>query len=259
MRTAVQLLRSLLFITVMYLSMAVVALGFFPLTLIQRKWAFAAVHAYARFVRWAARVLVGLHSEVRGQVPDGEVIIASKHQSFFDIIMIVSVVPRPKFIMKKELTRTPFVGYYAKAIGCIPVDRGKRGAAIKQMVDDVKAGRQAPGQLIIFPQGTRVAAGAHKPYKVGVGVLYKETAQPLIPAATNVGVFWKRHGIMRWPGRAVVEFLPAVEPGLKVEEVMARLEEVIESSSNRLMAEAGFAIEAHDADTPSGAAEGEQG
>ena len=244
MNNALQLLRSLLFITVMYLGMLVVAVAYFPLTLIDRTWAFSAVHAYTRFVRWAARVIVGLRSEIRGTPPEGEVIIASKHQSFFDIILIVSAVPRPKFIMKKELIWTPLVGYYGKSIGCIPVDRGKRGAAVKQMVADVKAGQGTAGQLIIFPQGTRVAAGAHKPYKIGVGVLYKETGQTVIPAATNVGVFWKRHGLMRWPGLAVVEFLPAMEAGLAVDDFMARLEGSIETASNRLMAEAGFRIEA---------------
>ncbi len=158
--------------------------------------------------------MVGLKSEVRGEVPTDEVLLASKHQSFFDIIIIVSVVPRPKFIMKKEIKWAPIVGYYAQRIGCIAVDRGKRSLAIKQMVADVKSGTQLPGQLIIFPQGTRVAAGAAKPYKIGTGVLYRETGQDCVPAATNVGVFWKRHGIMRNPGLAVVEFLPRIKSGI---------------------------------------------
>ncbi len=240
MKTALQWLRSLIFIIVMYLGMAAMALFFFPLSLMNRKWAFSAVHSYTNFVRWAARVIVGLKSEIRGTVPEGEVIIASKHQSFFDIILIVSVVPRPKFIMKKEILWTPIVGFFAKAIGCIAVDRGKRGAAVKKMVADVKEGRSLPGQLIIFPQGTRVAAGAEKPYKIGTGVLYKETGQSVVPTATNVGVFWKRHGIMRWPGTAVVEFMPAIEQGLETADFMGALEEAVESGSNRLMAEAGF-------------------
>lgn len=240
MKTAIQWVRSLLFIVAMYLAMAVMATLAFPFTLVKRDYAFTIVHAYTKLVRWLAALLVGLKSEIRGPVPQDEVIIASKHQSFFDIILIVSAVPRPKFIMKKELIWTPFVGYYAKAIGCVAVDRGKRGKAIKQMVEDVKAGRAHPGQLIIFPQGTRVAAGASKPYKIGTGVLYKETGQKVVPAATNVGVFWKRHGIMRWPGTAVVEFLPAIEPGLNLDVFMAELEQVVEGKSNSLMQEAGF-------------------
>ncbi|HHS94589.1 MAG TPA: 1-acyl-sn-glycerol-3-phosphate acyltransferase, partial [Rhodobacterales bacterium] len=237
---AIQWLRSLVFIIVMYLVMIVVAAIGFPFTLANRDAAFRVIHIYVRILRWLAAVIVGLKSEIRGPVPQDEVIIASKHQSFFDIILVAGSVPRPKFIMKKQLKWTPIIGFYAKAIGCIPVDRGKRGQAIKQMLADVEAGRSNPGQLIIFPQGTRVAAGAAKPYKIGTGVLYKETGQRVVPAATNVGVFWARHGIMRWPGTAVVEFLPPIEQGLEINDFMARLEEVVEDNSNRLMAEAGF-------------------
>jgi 1-acyl-sn-glycerol-3-phosphate acyltransferase len=108
------------------------------------------------------------------------------------------------------------------------------------MMEGVKAGTALPGQLIIYPQGTRVAAGATKPYKVGTGLLYQQIGQPCVPAATNVGVFWKRTGIHRQPGLAVVEFLPAIAPGLDMDAFMARIEEVIETASNRLMEEAGF-------------------
>ena len=240
MRTAVQWVRSLIFNIQMYLAMVVLALVFTPLTIFGRHWAFRAVHTYCRYVRWSAARIVGLRSEIRGEVPTGEAIIASKHQSFFDIIMIVSAVPEPKFIMKKEILWTPIVGYYGKALGCIPVDRGKRGQAIKKMVADVKSGASAFGQLIIFPQGTRVAAGAQKKYKIGTGVLYTETGRPCVPAATNVGVFWKRHGIMRHPGLAVVEFLPTIEPGLEMDAFMAEMEQSVEVNSNRLMEEAGL-------------------
>jgi PPOX class probable FMN-dependent enzyme len=157
---AIQWLRSLVFIGQMYLMMAVLALFFTPMTLISRDWAFRGVRTYCRWVRWTASWMVGLRSEVRGPVPEDEVLVAAKHQSFFDIIIIVSVVPRPKFIMKKELMWAPILGWYAKQIGCIPVDRGKRGAAVAKMIEDAARGRRRPGQLIIYPQGTRVAPGA---------------------------------------------------------------------------------------------------
>ena len=242
MKTALQALRSLLFIAVMYLSMAVLALVYLVPTLLTEDGAFRAIRTYCRFVRWSARVIVGLKSEIRGEAPVDEVIIASKHQSFFDIIMIVSAVPRPKFIMKKELLRAPILGWYARKIGCVPVDRGRRSEAMKKMVADVKAGTAAPGQLIIYPQGTRVAAGANRPYKVGVGVLYSELGQDCVPAATNVGVFWPRHGIYRKPGLAVVEFLPRIPAGQGVEAFMAEIAPVVETASNRLMAEAGLVV-----------------
>ncbi len=242
MRNAVQWVLSLIFIIQMYLMMPLMALYYFPLAVLDRKWAFAGVRTYCRWVRFSARWIVGLKSEVRGKVPTDEVLIASKHQSFFDIIIIVSEVPRPKFIMKKQLKWAPILGWFALRIGCVPVDRGKRGQAIRQMLADVKSGAAEPGQLIIFPQGTRVAAGAQRPYKVGVGVLYKELGQPCVPTATNVGVFWPRHGILRKPGLAVVEFLDPIEPGLEMGTFMELLEERIETASNRLMTEAGLKL-----------------
>jgi 1-acyl-sn-glycerol-3-phosphate acyltransferase len=240
MRLALQYVLSVIFIGQMYLAMLVLAIWFTPLVLFRREAAYDAVHTYCRWVRWSASVLVGLRSEIRGEVPQAEVLIASKHQSFFDIILIVSAVPRPKFIMKKELLWAPILGWYAKQIGCVPVDRGRRSEAMKKMVADVKSGRALAGQLIIYPQGTRVAAGDVKPYKAGVGVLYSELGQPCVPAATNVGVFWPRHGLLRKPGLSVVEFLPPVPPGLSVPAFMARIEADIERASDRLMAEAGF-------------------
>ncbi|AJE48961.1 lysophospholipid acyltransferase family protein [Celeribacter indicus] len=236
----VQWLLSLIFIIQMYLAMAVCALIFTPFVLVRRDMAFVAVHSYCRWVRFSARVIVGLRSEVRGEVPADEVLVASKHQSFFDIILLCGALPRPKFIMKKQLVWAPIVGFYARKIGCIPVDRGKRGQAIKRMIADVKSGAAMPGQLIIFPQGTRVAAGAKMPYKIGTGVLYEQTGQDIVPAATNVGVFWRRKGIYRGRGTAVLEFLPRIPAGRNMKEVMAGLEEMVETASDRLMDEAGF-------------------
>jgi len=236
----IQWLRSLLFVGQMYAMMPILALFFTPWAIVDRRGAFAGVHAYTRWVRWTAGWMVGLKTEVRGAVPQGEALIASKHQSFLDIILIVSAVPRPKFIMKSSLKWAPVLGWYGMRIGNIAVDRGKRAEAMRQMVDGVRNGTQTPGQLIIYPQGTRVAPGAERPYKIGTAVLYRETGQTCIPAATNVGVFWPRTGIYRKPGTAVVEFLPPIEQGLSQDAFMARLEHEIETASDRLLKEAGF-------------------
>ncbi|MCA0044342.1 lysophospholipid acyltransferase family protein [Celeribacter litoreus] len=230
----------------MYLAMMVLAIVFTPFVIMSRKYAYTACWTYCQWVRFSAKWIAGLKSEIRGEVPVDEVLIGAKHQSFFDIILIVSAVPRPKFIMKKQLIWAPIVGYYAKRIGCVAVDRGKRGMAIKKMVEDVRSGASLPGQLIIFPQGTRVAPGASLPYKIGSGVLYEQTGQDIVPAATNVGVFWPRHGVYRKPGLAVVEFLPRIKAGKEIKPMMAELEEAVETASDKLMLEAGFELPAKD-------------
>ncbi|MBL4918340.1 lysophospholipid acyltransferase family protein [Szabonella alba] len=240
MRNSLQWLLSLVFILQMYLAMLVLGIVYFPWALISRDGARAACHAFCRWVRFSLRLLTGLRTEVRGPVPQGEVLIAAKHQSFLDILLIFGAVPRGKFIMKRELIWAPVLGLYALRIGCVPVNRGKRGQAITRMMADVKSGAQDPGQLIIYPQGTRIAPGVKAPYKAGTAALYGQLRQDCVPVAANVGLFWPKHGILRKPGLAVVEFLPAIPPGLPNAEFMARMETEIETASDRLMAEAGF-------------------
>ncbi len=242
MSYAIQWVRSLLFIGSMYLAMLVIALIYLPWAIVSRRGAIAACHMYCRWVRWSAAWMIGLRTEVRGTPPTDEVMIAAKHQSFLDILMIYGAVPRGKFIMKRILIYAPILGQYALRIGSIPVNRGKRGQAIKKMVADVAAGRALPGQLIIYPQGTRIAPGVKAPFKIGSGVLYSELGQDCVPVACNVGVFWPRHGIYRKPGLAVVEFLPRIPAGLPVDQFMAQLQASVETRSNALMAEAGFQV-----------------
>lgn len=236
----VQYLRSLLFVGQVYLAMPIIGLAFAPWAMFSRKGAYAASKTYCRYVFWTARWMVGIRCEVRGEVPQGEVLIAAKHQSFLDIMMIFNAVPAGKFIMKREILFTPVIGLYAMRMGCVAVNRGKRGAAIAKMVEDVKNGRTTAGQLIIYSQGTRVAPGRKMPYKVGTGVLYEQLDQPCVPVATNVGVFWPRKGILRKPGLAVVEFLPVIEPGLPRETFMPKLEAEVEGKTDHLLREAGF-------------------
>lgn len=240
MSNAVQWVRSLIFNIQMYVAMLVVGILYTPAAIMSREGAIAACHAYCRYIRWSAGWMIGLKCEIRGEPPTDEVMVAPKHQSFLDVLMIYGAVPRGKFIFKSILKYAPIIGQFGLRIGCIPVDRGKRGQAIKKMVADVQAGRALPGQLIIYPQGTRIAPGVKAPYKIGTGALYRELGQPVVPVATNVGVFWPKRGVMRKQGTAVFEFLPRIEPGMEVGAFMARLESDIETASTRLNKEAGF-------------------
>ncbi len=240
MRTLLQWLLSLIFVVQMYVAIVVIMLVYTPLALFDRNASLRWMQVFARWVRFSAKWLVGLETEVRGEVPTGAVLIASKHQSILDATILMSCLPAARFIMKKQLVWIPLAGWHGLRAGFVPVDRGKRGSAIRQMLAGVAAGASKPGQLIIFPQGTRTAAGAYLPYKKGTAALYGELGQPCIPVAANVGVFWPRHGIYRKPGVAIIEFLPAIAPGLSTEVFMQTLETAIESNSNRLMAEAGF-------------------
>lgn len=248
-----QLLRSLLFNAAMYVWMPVVGLVFLPAMLVSDRWARRAMNLYARTTIRMLGTICGLRVETRGRVPNEGLLVASKHQSFLDVLALWTMAPRGFFIMKSILAWAPVLGQYALRVGCIPVQRGRRGEAIRQMLDEIRTGRRADGQLLIYPQGTRVAPGATLPYKVGTFAMYEQLGQPCIPVATNVGLFWPKRGVLRRPGVAVMEVLEPIPPGLDRATFMAVLESRIEGASNRLMVEAGFPAER--LPTPSAAGE----
>jgi len=227
---------------VMYLSLLIWGTIGLPVALWSREGAFWVIRQYCAFIFWLLRVTCNLKVEFRGEVPTSEVLVCSKHMSFLDILMLAYKLPRVKFIMKKELVWAPIIGIYGWRIGCPPVARGKKGGAIKQMVRHIAKDPHKDGQTVIFTQGTRVLPGAKLPYKIGSGVLYSQLGQKCVPVATNCGVFWARKSPVRKPGTAILEFLEPIEPGLEIRDFMEKLEEIVETNSNRLMREAGFDV-----------------
>lgn len=193
----------------------------------------------------AARVLLGLRYELRGTLPPGDLLIGAKHQSFFDILILAHLAPQRAFIMKKQILNVPIMGWFAYKAGCIPIDRARGSEAMKVMVEGVRAAMaRGLGQLIVYPEGTRTAPGSKRRYKPGIGVLAESTGLPVVPVATNVGLFWDKRG---WPirsGTGVLEILPTIAPGLSANDLVARLEAEVEAASDALMAEAGFSAPA---------------
>lgn len=240
MTYALQWVRSLLFHFQIYTAMLVLSIVYFPWAAFSPHGAAAACHTYCRWVMWSAKWMVNLRCEIRGTPPTDEVLVAAKHQSFLDIVMIYSAIPYGKFIMKSELLYVPLFGQYTYRMGAIPVNRGKRGQAITKMLADVAQGAALPGQVVIYPQGTRLAPGVKAPYKVGTAALYEQIGQDCVPVATNAGVFWPRRSLHLNPGVAVVDFLPRIEKGLSKAEFLERLEQEVETASDALLVESGF-------------------
>ncbi len=150
MSYAIQWVRSLIFNTYMYFMLLPWGIVFAIPAIFSRRAAIFCCRSYCWHITWTAGWMIGLKCEVRGTPPRDEVLIAAKHQSFLDVLMIYGDIPAGRFIMKDILKYAPVVGQFGLRVGCIPVKRGNRGAAIKKMVADVAAGRLFPGQLIIY-------------------------------------------------------------------------------------------------------------
>lgn len=229
----------------LYIALATIVMGVWGLWLTGRH-GYEGVHRLATV--WtghllaAARVILGLSYEIRGTPPTGDCLIGAKHQSFFDILIIAHHAPHRSFIMKKEILRIPIMGYYTGKAGCVPIDRARGGEAMTHMLSQLREIRAAHDQvqLVIYPEGTRVPPGEARRYKPGIARIYGETDLPVVPVAVNVGLFWGKRGIPMRPGHAIVEYLPAIAPGLPPDELLRELQTRVEAGSNALMSEAGF-------------------
>lgn len=228
--------RSLAYNLVFYITMGILGVILAPITLLSRGATIRIARVWCASMLVLLRWICGLRIEIRGTVPQGECILASKHQSFLDILILVTALESPRFVMKQELRFAPVFGWYAKRIGCIPVDRSAGRTAMEGMLRAIERHRGMLGQLVIYPQGTRVAPGARRQYRIGAAVACEQTGLPCFLAATNAGRFWGRNRFLRHPGTAVLEFLDPLPAGLSAEDAVAEMERRIEPASDRLMA-----------------------
>jgi 1-acyl-sn-glycerol-3-phosphate acyltransferase len=193
------------------------------------------------FLMFALRITCGITYEVRGRenIPtDQSVIIASKHQSMWETVVMHLIVNHPAYIFKKELLKIPFYGWYLHFMSGIIADREGGSKALKSIVISSKEYIKNKQNIIIFPQGTRTKIGAklqEYPYQAGLLGLYNFLKIPVIPAALNSGLYWNKDG--KKPGKIIIEFLPMIEAGLKKEEFIDLLQGVIENKSDELIKE----------------------
>jgi 1-acyl-sn-glycerol-3-phosphate acyltransferase len=195
--------------------------------------------AWQRGVLAGLRVIVGLSYEVRGRehIPPGPVVIACKHQSAWETVACHALLDEIAVALKEELTRIPVFGWYLLRAGSIRIDRGAAAGAIRSLVAGARREIGLGVSVLIFPEGTRREPGAPPDYKPGVAAVYNAVRRPVVPAALNSGLFWRRRGFIKYPGRIVLEFLPPIPPGLPRPDFMHRLEQAIETATARLVAE----------------------
>ncbi|MDP2123416.1 MAG: lysophospholipid acyltransferase family protein, partial [Parvibaculum sp.] len=231
-------LRSAAFNLAFYAMSVVAVIAVTPALLMPRRFTHSAIRWWSHTTLRLLRVLAGTSYEVRGTLPEGAVLVASKHQSMWDTIAMTALLDRPAMVLKRELLWIPFYGWYAQKARMIAIDRGAGSQAIRRLIAQGKAALGEKRPIVIFPEGTRSAPGSKLDYKPGVAALYRQLDVPCVPAAVNSGLFWGRRGFLRRPGTIIVEFLEPIPAGLDRKSFMETLETRVEAAAGRLLAEA---------------------
>jgi|APFre7841882630_1041343.scaffolds.fasta_scaffold13608_2 1-acyl-sn-glycerol-3-phosphate acyltransferase len=234
------LLRSLLFQIAFFVNVSVLMLIWLPGLPMRRQVSMELGRAWGRTSLWLLDKICRTKVEFRGleNIPKGSVIVACKHQSTWETFVLPIKFPDFSFILKHELIWLPFFGWYLLSAEQIAIDRAKGGKLLPQIIQKVKALFAQGRQLFIFPEGTRRPIGAPPEYKFGVAHIYRETGAPCLPVAVNSGLFWARRSFVVRPGTIVMEFLPVIPPGLETREFFNRLQDTLESATEKLIEEA---------------------
>ena len=150
-----------------------------------------------------------LHSE---RLPAGRgVVVASNHESYADILVLLANLPLPVRLMaKRSIFRVPVMGWSIRAAGFVPVDRGvrSRGAAtVEAALKLLKSGRS----IVLFPEETRTRDGELLPFKPGAALLALRSGFPLLPVAiAGTGRVLPRGRLTTTPGRVILSIGNAI-------------------------------------------------
>jgi 1-acyl-sn-glycerol-3-phosphate acyltransferase len=206
-------LRSALFALAFYGGTILFVFAAFPTALFGRRPLRRHVRIWARFHRWCAASILGIHSRVEGRRPAGAVLVAAKHQSMFETLEMVLLLDEPAVVMKRQLADIPLFGRVTLRYGCIPVDREGGASALRRMMRAAEGAIAEGRPIVIFPEGTRVDPGERPPLQPGFAGLYRALKLPVVPLALDSGRVWPR-GFVKRPGMVTMRFGAPIPPGL---------------------------------------------
>jgi 1-acyl-sn-glycerol-3-phosphate acyltransferase len=231
--------RSALFNLAFFSWSMLMAIVFAPMFILSSRASVRAGRPWAAGSLWLAEKICGITYEVRGveNITYRPVIYASKHQSAWDTVIFLVLFRWPAYVLKKELLRIPLWGWYLWRMRMIAIDRKGKGSSIKRMIMQSKDALYAERPIVIFPEGTRKLPGAEPQYHPGVVALYNQLHVSVVPVALNSGVYWSKNAFFKRPGKIVIEFLPALDPGLEKKEFAEQLQNAIETASQKLLNE----------------------
>jgi 1-acyl-sn-glycerol-3-phosphate acyltransferase len=194
--------------------------GALPAALLGRiaAWRALAQHHWSRGVC----ALCGVRFEVHGSAPRGGALLVANHLSYLDILVLGALFPCT-FVSKAEVARWPVVGFLARALGTLFLER-ERKRDLGRVNEELQK-RLARGEaLVLFPEGTSTSGAQVLPFRpallepavaLGLPVHYAALQYATPPGerpASEVVCWW---GDMRFlPHFLALLALPSIEVAL---------------------------------------------
>lgn len=217
----------------LFYTLVALPILFFPASVITTFLAFS-----VRIVLFMLWLLCRVEYEVKGMenIPKQPFIIASKHQSPFETFIFILLFQGAVFVLKRELKWIPFIGLHLMALKMIFINRSDGIGSIRNIIKSAKMRIKENRSIIIFPEGTRTTAKQTTKYQPGIAALYSTLSVPVLPVALNTGLFWPKNilSLRKNAGKATIEILPPISPGLSKDEFLQTLEKTIEEKSSQI-------------------------
>ena len=187
-------------------------------------------------LKWL-EITCGIKGRIIGHenLPAQSAVVMSKHQSAWETMALQHLLPFTAWVVKRELLWIPFFGWGLWSLRPIALNRKAGMQASKQLVEQGTDRLKRGAWIVIFPEGTRVAAGERGHYKAGGARLACELHAPVVPVAVNSGEFWPRNGFLKYPGEITMSIGPAIATaGKTAGEVTREVEAWIEAEMVRI-------------------------
>lgn len=225
MKFVIAALRSLAFYALFYGVSVFLVLASVVAIVARKAWLRPLVAKWGSWHLWCVRHLLDIEVVVDGEIPAAPVLVAVKHESFFEAIDTPRLFAFPAVFAKQELFAIPGWGYSALTYGLIPVARDKGAKTLREMIALAKDRVAADRPLVIFPEGTRVAHGTQPGLQAGFAGVYKLLRLPVVPIAVDSGATY--HHKVKRSGRITYKVGEIIPAGLPRDEVEARVHAAI--------------------------------
>jgi 1-acyl-sn-glycerol-3-phosphate acyltransferase len=209
----VQLLRSVLFTTWLFVGTLLYAVIVLSLSWLPSHKLYGVARSWSLVQLWVLRKLCGLTHSVEGteNIPAGAHVSMWKHSSAWETIAQASIFPPQSWVLKRELMWIPLVGWAVRCLKPIAINRKAGASAVNQVIEQ---GTRRLGEglwILVFPEGTRVAAGETRKYGISGALLASRAGCKIVPVAHNAGHFWPRRGWVKRPGLISVAIGPPID------------------------------------------------